>query len=278
MVASIFIASMVATVWPASTSSPSATCSVTTPANGAATWPRVAAVGLLGGLDVGGDRRGRAPAPAAAARSASDITVRKPRSSGSRDRLQLDEQRDAGLQLDGVLDARAPARRGSPCVDSTRRVAVGLAVGQVLLGRPGEQQPVQRRRGGPSPGPRGPRRTAPAGSPLGRTALQRPGAERLRPAAGRVAELAAQEADHGVGDVELAGVGLEVLRRRRPAPTRCSARSPTTFDDGVTFTSRPSIRSAAAYRSSICSNRSPRPSAMACWRRLDSWPPGISWW
>ncbi len=31
-----------------------------------------------------------------------------------------------------------------------------------------------------------------------------------------------------------------------PAPTRCRARSPTTFDDGVTFTSRPSMRSAAA--------------------------------
>ncbi len=34
--ASIFIASIVATVWPADTASPSATCSVTTPANGAA--------------------------------------------------------------------------------------------------------------------------------------------------------------------------------------------------------------------------------------------------
>ncbi|CPU64677.1 Uncharacterised protein [Mycobacteroides abscessus] len=49
-----------------------------------------------------------------------------------------------------------------------------------------------------------------------------------------------------------------------PAATRCSARSPTTFDDGVTFTSRPRIRSAAAYIASICSNRSPRPSAIAC--------------
>ena len=28
---------------------------------------------------------------------------------------------------------------------------------------------------------------------------------------------------------------------------------------------------------SICSNRSPSPSAMACWRRFDSCPPGISW-
>ena len=37
--ASIFIASMVATVAPASTWSPSATTGVTTPANGAATCP-----------------------------------------------------------------------------------------------------------------------------------------------------------------------------------------------------------------------------------------------
>ena len=37
--ASIFIASMVATGWPASTASPTSTVRVTTPANGAATWP-----------------------------------------------------------------------------------------------------------------------------------------------------------------------------------------------------------------------------------------------
>ncbi|CAM5690552.1 hypothetical protein SGLAM104S_05510 [Streptomyces glaucescens] len=42
MAASIFIASMVATVPPAATWSPSATDSVTTPANGAATWPGLA--------------------------------------------------------------------------------------------------------------------------------------------------------------------------------------------------------------------------------------------
>ena len=31
-----------------------------------------------------------------------------------------------------------------------------------------------------------------------------------------------------------------------PAPTRCSARSPTTFEDGVTFVGRPSISLTAA--------------------------------
>jgi hypothetical protein len=39
--ASIFIASIVATVCPARTTSPSATLTVTTPAKGAATWPRL---------------------------------------------------------------------------------------------------------------------------------------------------------------------------------------------------------------------------------------------
>ncbi len=60
------------------------------------------------------------------------------------------------------------------------------------------------------------------------------------------------------------------------AAARARARSPTTFDDGVTFGGRPSITLAAAYRSSIFSKWSARPRAMACWRRLDSWPPGIS--
>ncbi len=61
-----------------------------------------------------------------------------------------------------------------------------------------------------------------------------------------------------------------------PTATRCSARSPTTLDDGVTLTMLPRILFAAAYMSSICSNFSPSPSEIACWRRLDSWPPGIS--
>ena len=59
--------------------------------------------------------------------------------------------------------------------------------------------------------------------------------------------------------------------------TSWSARSPTTLDDGVTLVGRPRIRDAAAYVASTASNRSPSPSAIACWRRLDSWPPGISW-
>ena len=42
-------------------------------------------------------------------------------------------------------------------------------------------------------------------------ALERLLAERLGPAAGRVAELAGEEADDRVGDVELPGVLLELL-------------------------------------------------------------------
>ena len=62
------------------------------------------------------------------------------------------------------------------------------------------------------------------------------------------------------------------------AAASASARSPTTFDDGVTFGRRPRMSLAAAYRSSMSSKRSPRPSAIACWRRFESWPPGISCW
>ena len=62
-----------------------------------------------------------------------------------------------------------------------------------------------------------------------------------------------------------------------PAPTSASARSPTTLDDGVTLTRLPRMRFAAAYMFSMSSKRSPRPRAIACWRRFDSWPPGISW-
>ena len=43
-------------------------------------------------------------------------------------------------------------------------------------------------------------------------ALERLGAERLGPASGRVAELAVEEADDGVRDVELAGVVGELAR------------------------------------------------------------------
>ena len=110
-----------------------------------------------------------------------------------------------------------------------------------------------------------------------RPARERLGAERLGPAAGRVAELAGQEADHRVGDVVRPGVVGERRAGRRRPRRGASARSPTTLLDGVTLTMLPRMSLAAAYMSSICSNFSPSPRAIACCRRLDSWPPGISW-
>jgi hypothetical protein len=92
-----------------------------------------------------------------------------------------------------------------------RDVAVGLAVRLVLAGRPGEQQPVERR-----PGLLG----QPAEVVLGQlrrrlggtTPLQRAGAEGLGPPGGWVAQLAAEEADDRVGQVVRARVLGEVLR------------------------------------------------------------------
>jgi hypothetical protein len=53
------------------------------------------------------------------------------------------------------------------------------------------------------------------------------------------------------------------------------ARPPST--DGVTFTMLPRMSLAAAYMSSICSNFSPSPSAIACWPQVGELAAGISW-
>ena len=243
MLASIFIASIVATVWPAATASPSATCSVTTPANGAATCralPRSAFSAALTSVATSASRTdtGRScPFSDVDDRAVAALV-------GLGDRLQLDDQRDAGLELHGVLDL------GLQPVEEVlrgehRRVAVRLAVGQVLLRRPGEQQPVQRRaavlRAG-LPGRRRTARRAPAradGLPApgcGRAPASRPAGRRARRAGSRSRSRARRTCRDRPRSPS----------PRRPRPTRCSARSPTTFDDGVTFTSRPSIRSAAA--------------------------------
>lgn len=82
MVASIFMASMVATVAPAATSSPSATARVTTPANGAATWPGLE----RSAFSVTGMSEEAALSRIWIGRSwpfSVDITVRMPRSSAS---------------------------------------------------------------------------------------------------------------------------------------------------------------------------------------------------
>ena len=95
---------------------------------------------------------------------------------------------------------------------STDEVAVGLARADSnsFVG-PGKSSWLSVRRGA--------RRSASScsggqlGQPRpGRASGQGLGAERLGPAAGRVAELAVEEADDRVGDVVLLGVVLEVLR------------------------------------------------------------------
>ena len=55
------------------------------------------------------------------------------------------------------------------------------------------------------------------------------------------------------------------------------AKSPTTFDDGVTLTMSPSISLTTAYIRFSSGRRSPRFIASACGRRLLYCPPGISW-
>ena len=194
---------------------------------------------------------------------------------GTADRLEAEDQPLALLELDLVLGAGGGDRRGTARSASTDTSPYFCRDSANSLAGPGNSNRFRRAA----------RVLAQAFALLGvevglhgldRATLERLGAERLRPATGRVAELAGQEADNGVGHVELARLGLE-LGRVGPTATRCRARSPTTFEDGVTFTMLPRMSLAAAYMSSICSNFSPRPREMACCRRFESWPPGISW-
>ena len=102
------MASMVAMVWPAVTWSPSATLTVTTPANGAATWSGVAAVGLLRGRDRAGNA---AVAHHHRPQLAVDDAHHRAHAAlvGFGDGLQPDEQLDAAFELDPVLVALAQA-------------------------------------------------------------------------------------------------------------------------------------------------------------------------
>ena len=123
--ASIFIASMVATVSPAATVSPSATLMVTTPWNGAATWP---------GLDVSAFSVAATSAAMLVSRTAIGrswplmvaITRAVAALVGLADRLEAEQQRLALVDVDLVLVALPEAvevvERGQH-----RHVAVGLA-------------------------------------------------------------------------------------------------------------------------------------------------------
>jgi hypothetical protein len=104
--ASIFIASMVAIGSPALTLSPSVTVRVTTPANGAATWPGLALSAFLGGGDVAGDG-------AVAHRHRPQLAVEDAHDRahaplvGVGDGFQPDQQRDTLLQVHAMLLAAA---------------------------------------------------------------------------------------------------------------------------------------------------------------------------
>ena len=131
--ASIFIASMVATVCPASTFWPSWTVGVTAPANGAAMWPGRARVGLLRGDLVHLDRRvpylQRAELPVEREHHGAHAALVR-----LADALHADQQPDALVELDRDLLVGGHAvqvRRGVEHAD----VPVLLADGLELLGR-----------------------------------------------------------------------------------------------------------------------------------------------
>ena len=109
--------------------------------------------------------------------------------------------------LDALAQAVEVVDRGEH-----RDVAVRRPHLAELLGRPGEQQLVEGRRGAPCAArSRCSSVSSPDGGSHGRPSIAL-GAERLGPAARRVAELAVQEADDGGGDVELLRVVGELGR------------------------------------------------------------------
>jgi hypothetical protein len=62
-----------------------------------------------------------------------------------------------------------------------------------------------------------------------------------------------------------------------PRLKRKSVMSPTTLDDGVTFTMSPKSWLTSAYVRAISGQRCAMPIDAACSFRLVYWPPGISW-
>ena len=129
-------------------------------------------------------------------------------------RLQPGDELDAGSEGDRVLH---PGPQPVQVVEGVqhRHVAVGLAdLGQVLR-RSGEQQPVEGPPAQRGVGP-GPQRHLVVGPQQDRPLRQGPsgqgaGAERLGPPTGRVAQLAGEEPDDRVRDVERRGVLRERL-------------------------------------------------------------------
>ena len=156
------------------------------------------------------------------------MTVRMPRSSTSPIGLEPDEQPDAALQVDHVLLAGPQAVE---VVDGVEHgdVAVGLPARRELLRRAREEQPVERR-----PAVGGQRRLVgvrqldlPAAAAAGPPA---PGSGRARASrrAGRPARRARKPTTES-GTSKRSGCSANSAGSA-PTATRCSARSPTTFE------------------------------------------------
>ena len=185
---------------------------------------RVGPVGLLRGLDVGRDRR-------VAHRHRAQLPVQRGQHVavaalvGLGDRLQLDQQRDPRLQLDGVLDLGL-----QPVEEVLRGQHDGVAVG--LAGAPRTPWPGRGTAAG-SAWPGGRRaaravldRTARRAAFSGGATGQRPGAERLRPAA-RAGRPARRAGSRSPSRARRSRPGRpRSPSASTPAPTRCSARSP----------------------------------------------------
>ena len=140
------------------------------------------------------------------------MTVRMPALVRLADRLEPDEQPHALLQQRPRAPRRAAGRRGTPASAATVRSPYCACDSAELAGRAGEEQPVERRaRGRAASAARSSSASCSSRGLIAATG-QRLGAERLWPAARRVAELAGQEADDRVGDVEPGRVGRELGR------------------------------------------------------------------
>ena len=228
-------------VWPAST----ATLTVTRPANGAAMCAGLvrsafSAVGIALAAITNDD---------GAQLAVDDAHHRAPPALvGIGDGLQADDEFDAAFELYPVFVVVAQPIEELVGGQADVSPYSSRCASNSLVG-PGNSSRFSVRRGAMGQGgPSSPRTTRSSPALVTRPARASPCLERngSAPAAGRVTQVAVQEADHRVGDVVACGVSASNSAVGIPAPTTASARSPTTFADGVTLTSLPRIRSAPA--------------------------------
>jgi hypothetical protein len=200
------------------------------------------------------------------------ITVRIAALVGLGDRLQPISQLDAGCRV----RPGAPRRCRRPVEELVARQP-RVSPYSSRCARNSFVGPGNSRRFSVRLGPRAPASTVvlggQRGSGFGRPRPSGPWSGTVPATHRRVAEFTPQEARSHESGMSYRP-GRRRSRRRHAAPTNASARSPTTFDDGVTLTSRPSIRSAAAYLASTSSNRLAQTEAMACWPQIDELPAG----